>query len=98
MESYPYTKPRGVGPVAGSLTPGAEPLHPRSVEHRRRTRPMLLFTNMQSVAPIPAQVSCAWHLRSPDFERVAMHGLWPILTPFCTPFCPILTLTLARCR
>src|ERR1700676_4150502 len=25
MESYPYTKPRGVGPVTTQLTPGAEP-------------------------------------------------------------------------
>src|ERR1700730_4102999 len=25
MESYPYTKPRGVGPVTTELTPGAEP-------------------------------------------------------------------------
>ena len=25
MESYPYTKPRGVGPVTTKLTPGAEP-------------------------------------------------------------------------
>ena len=25
MESYPYTKPMGVGPVTTKLTPGAEP-------------------------------------------------------------------------
>src|ERR1700688_404618 len=25
MESHPYTKPRGVGPVTTQLTPGAEP-------------------------------------------------------------------------
>src|ERR1700680_2703944 len=25
MESHPYTKPRGVGPVTTELTPGAEP-------------------------------------------------------------------------
>ena len=49
MESHPYTKPRGVGPVTTQLTPGAEPA---SSEVRRRTRPMVLFTNLQSVERI----------------------------------------------
>src|SRR3984893_4600774 len=37
MESHPYTKPRGVGPVTTQLTPGAEsascPLHRSSQAH-----------------------------------------------------------------
>ena len=30
MESHPYTKPRGVGPVTTQLTPGAEPASSKS--------------------------------------------------------------------
>ena len=49
MESHPYTKPRGVGPRNHPVNSrrGA-----RFVEVRRRTRPMVLFTNMQSVERI----------------------------------------------
>ena len=51
MESHPYTKPRGVGPVTTQLTPGASPLVPARGSPGR-TRPMVLFTNTQSVERI----------------------------------------------
>ena len=68
MESHPYTKPRGVGPVTTQLTPGAEPA---SWEVRRRTRPMVLLANLQSVEQILYAI----------FYRFNQHGCGLYLQP-----------------
>ncbi len=71
MESHPYTKTRGVGPVTTQLTPGAEPASCPFVEVRRRTRPRVLFTNMQSVERILYAI----------FYRFNQHGCGLYLQP-----------------
>src|ERR1700680_4949210 len=54
MESHPYTKPRGVGPVTTELTPGAEPTAAQDVDGALRQRSPLQAQLQATLNIIPA--------------------------------------------
>src|ERR1700676_5425725 len=54
MESHPYKKPRGVGPVTTELTPGAEPTAAQDVDGVLRQRSPLQEQLQATLNIIPA--------------------------------------------